>query len=384
MLGSHHAQSLNGIADTSTSMYFDSPTSDLHMGSFSADPSSINPSQRQSTTPNFLFGSVNKRRSLAVPPSHYYHGLDGNELTPSRDDSNIFSSNVPPHLTPASTVGKSVHWSPALVRIENVSPRATPINLDSSQASSTSYRSGPPLRSITDELRAAAVDSSVLNGTSEGVPGVDVPMEQSPTRENGNDGELHWVTVFGFAPEDATHVLQLFSRHGTIVAHRFAERGNWVYIRYSSVVHAQQALSRNGHIIEGRLRLGVMPIDPSELASLGEIAKMDSSVRTSPDDENASSSMRSGSALPRSLNRSALRSASFRECSYRDKRLSSAPLNTSLSVQSPSDSFNSSYRLRPSASNRSTMRSLSAAYNSADNQFNVCSLSNYSVAVLRV
>lgn len=34
-----------------------------------------------------------------------------------------------------------------------------------------------------------------------------------------------------------------------------------MFLRYASPIHAQQALSRNGQIIDGRLRLGVVPVD---------------------------------------------------------------------------------------------------------------------------
>jgi len=37
---------------------------------------------------------------------------------------------------------------------------------------------------------------------------------------NGIDGEFHWVTVFGFTPDFLDGVLELFSRHGDIMAHR--------------------------------------------------------------------------------------------------------------------------------------------------------------------
>ena len=37
---------------------------------------------------------------------------------------------------------------------------------------------------------------------------------------NGIDGEFHWVTVFGFTPDYRDDVLELFSRHGDIMAQR--------------------------------------------------------------------------------------------------------------------------------------------------------------------
>lgn len=43
-----------------------------------------------------------------------------------------------------------------------------------------------------------------------------------------------------------------------------------MFLRYASPIHVQQALSRNGQIIDGRLRLGVVPVD-SEVRCLSFI-----------------------------------------------------------------------------------------------------------------
>ncbi|VDM43560.1 unnamed protein product [Toxocara canis] len=333
-----------GVSDGPT-MFFDSPSTNTAFGGFDSNPTL----QHQPTAPNFLFGSANKRRSLAIPPTRSYQGVDSSGWV-SQDDSVLFASTVPNPLTPSSSVNKSVHWSPALVHVEGIPPRSSAISLDASRSSPASYRAGPPLRSIRDELKMTSLNSPVTNVTTEPESSTGIPMEQSPVRDN-DDGALYWVTVFGFAAEDASQVLQLFSRHGTIVAHRFPERGNWVYIRYSSVIHAQQALSRNGRILEGRLRLGVIPIDRHELASLGEIAKMDVSLGS---EENAV--MRGSSSLTPSNMRSPCGEG------Y------SSGLSGLNSMGSPDVS---SYRLMSASATRPTMRSLSAAYNAADSQFSV-------------
>uniref|UniRef100_A0A9J2PND5 Nucleoporin NUP35 n=1 Tax=Ascaris lumbricoides TaxID=6252 RepID=A0A9J2PND5_ASCLU len=402
MLGTHNIR--DGIVDRS--MFVDSHSRNSPFG-FTSDDSL----QNQPTTPNFLFGSANKRRSLAIPPSHSYQGMDTSDWG-TRDDSNLFASAMPSHLPPSASVNKGVHWSPALVHVEGVSPRASTTSIDTTRHSSSSSRTGifiifvgPPLRSIRDELKMASAVSPLVNASVETTSTFDDPMEQSPVRDNADgalhwvivfgfspedasrvlqlfsrhgtvvahrvcflhsclrlyssclvrdnaDGALHWVIVFGFSPEDASRVLQLFSRHGTVVAHRFAERGNWVYIRYSSIIHAQQALSRNGRIIDGCLRLGVIPIDPGELASLGDIAKMDTSSSRAEE----STAIRGAS----SLTPLALKSPSVES--------RSTPQGTFQSIGSPGGS---SYRLRPSSTTRPAMRSLSAAYNAADNQFNI-------------
>lgn len=66
MLGTHNIR--EGIVDRS--MFVDSHSRNSPFG-FTSDDSL----QNQPTTPNFLFGSANKRRSLAIPPSHSYQGI---------------------------------------------------------------------------------------------------------------------------------------------------------------------------------------------------------------------------------------------------------------------------------------------------------------------
>lgn len=73
-----------------------------------------------------------------------------------------------------------------------------------------------------------------------------------------SDSADYWVTVFGFSSEDRDMILNMFSRHGNIVSHNIPRIGNWVHLRYSSVLHAQQALKRDGNIISDRLMVGVI------------------------------------------------------------------------------------------------------------------------------
>jgi hypothetical protein len=93
----------------------------------------------------------------------------------------------------------------------------------------------------------------------------DVNLDRKETALNAINNSFNapnpsdvWVTVFGFAPGDRNMIVELFSRHGTIVTQKSPETGNWINLRYSSAVHAYQALKLNGHIIEDRIMIGVV------------------------------------------------------------------------------------------------------------------------------
>ena len=83
----------------------------------------------------------------------------------------------------------------------------------------------------------------------------------------GNDSAIeettsssdNWVTVFGFSPDQAHSILQYMSRHGEVVMHQVPSKGNWMYVGYSCSTHARQALSRNGAVLDGNIRIGVIP-----------------------------------------------------------------------------------------------------------------------------
>uniref|UniRef100_A0A7E5A007 Nucleoporin NUP35 n=1 Tax=Panagrellus redivivus TaxID=6233 RepID=A0A7E5A007_PANRE len=108
-------------------------------------------------------------------------------------------------------------------------------------------RSGPPLRFLRDtrpQIKRPRLD--------------DVATPESRTVEDP-DEEDFWVTVFGFSPSYQEDVLELFGRHGTIVKHDVPRPGNWILIRYSTIVHVQQALERNGHLLAPGVMIGVVP-----------------------------------------------------------------------------------------------------------------------------
>ncbi|CAD5225708.1 unnamed protein product [Bursaphelenchus xylophilus] len=207
--------------------------------------------------PSFLFGNRNaqKRKSLALQ---------------SRAQAN-----------------KSVHWSPNLVRAQetpqesglgsaapSLHRRATVAGPHSWNAPPASMVKGPPLRSMLNteppakmqrvDQKAAIKEAFQFEGTSD-------------------DPADYWVTVFGFDPEHKDMILPLFSRHGTIASHKIPPKGNWLHIRYSSVQHAQQALQRNGFVLDQIVKIGVERCKDKEVLSDDTMNPYNTSTNNIPD-----------------------------------------------------------------------------------------------------
>lgn len=66
-----------------------------------------------------------------------------------------------------------------------------------------------------------------------------------------------WVTVFGFPPGATSFILQQFSQYGTILKHVITAGCNWMHIHYLSKIQAKKALSKNGKIYGGCMKIGV-------------------------------------------------------------------------------------------------------------------------------
>ncbi|KAL7071869.1 hypothetical protein ACQ4LE_008545 [Meloidogyne hapla] len=267
------------------------------------DKTNINSSNdAQQFAPSFLFGSQQTaRRSFTSKTGEY--GSPG--ILRKRELS--------------SGTGKTVHWSPVLVRSRSKSPYARKLHrLSGGKSASTSLWNGPPLRSLNEEIvgpppklsrmepsnseqsslqgndgeqvEMVEIDSastSVWNGpplrslneeivgppsklsrlepsnsqpeqsSFQSIGGEQVEIESEEVG-NGSDVDFHWVTVFGFKHDHRDDVLELFSRHGDIMAQRTTKDGNWVHIRYSSPIHARQALSKNATLFRGQM-IGVVP-----------------------------------------------------------------------------------------------------------------------------
>ncbi|KAH7729498.1 CBN-NPP-19 protein [Aphelenchoides avenae] len=217
-------------------------------------------SNGRQVAPSFLFGNNQsmKRRSFALPAT----------------------------AKPVSTASKTVTWSPELIREHLITPRkerdsggsATPAipspppaasdysftnrygkPLTRQQCQQLEY-SGPPLRSLRQDVgpptKLARIDE--LDQPMTGALSAESRDSLARSGPEAADGD-YWVTVFGFPPDNFDTVLEIFGRHGNIVSHKKPPEGNWVHIRYSSVIHAQQALARNAKVTGGKMMLGVIP-----------------------------------------------------------------------------------------------------------------------------
>uniref|UniRef100_A0A8R1HM25 Nucleoporin NUP35 n=1 Tax=Caenorhabditis japonica TaxID=281687 RepID=A0A8R1HM25_CAEJA len=234
------------------------------------------------STPAFLFG---KRKGSV--PSNYTNSPMNTTSAPCAD---IFAvpaqTAVPSHVkdTPGS---KSVHWSPALVQSNDrpLTPSANTANVSFGLTSTTSAAhsakplstssfggqvlNAPPLRSLRDRVEpakkiarrntfAARSTPSSTPTTQRLAPRLGSTEDQQPAEE-GTDPAETWVTVFGFTSNQISILLNLFSRHGEVVSHQAPSKGNFMHIRYSCVTHAQQALSRNGTLLDQDTFIGVVP-----------------------------------------------------------------------------------------------------------------------------
>ncbi|RUS73508.1 hypothetical protein EGW08_018723 [Elysia chlorotica] len=66
-----------------------------------------------------------------------------------------------------------------------------------------------------------------------------------------------WVTVFGFPPGATSFILQQFSQYGTIIKHVVASECNWMHIHYMTKMQAKKALSKDGKVYGGCMKIGV-------------------------------------------------------------------------------------------------------------------------------
>lgn len=110
------------------------------------------------------------------------------------------------------------------------------------------FSPGPPLRSLNEDvvappekmLRLEMTSSSsatspadyASNGglskshlaqqqkTEPAKRNVEIEPELGENGEGAEEENIYWVTVFGFGPEQTEHIIELFSRHGDIMAQK--------------------------------------------------------------------------------------------------------------------------------------------------------------------
>ncbi|BFZ15713.1 hypothetical protein BsWGS_18751 [Bradybaena similaris] len=103
-----------------------------------------------------------------------------------------------------------------------------------------------------------------------------------------------WITVFGFPPGATSFILQQFSQYGTILKYVIPSECNWMHIHYLSKLQAKKAISKDGKIFGGCLKIGVTQciekrvMEDKENVFSSPVMNMNSSIR-SPSDLNQSS-----------------------------------------------------------------------------------------------
>uniref|UniRef100_A0A914CDN8 Nucleoporin NUP35 n=1 Tax=Acrobeloides nanus TaxID=290746 RepID=A0A914CDN8_9BILA len=217
--------------------------------------------------PTFLFGSrPQKRRSMVLGPIGVGSNLSPAGILKNREDA------IP---SPVRSRTISSHDAPQEIEIHSGS---------SQESDQEIFSDGPPRRSLVNKEPPAKIsrlqaDSTVEDSTRASLNfslngSVFETTSASPELANGHTSKDFWLTVFGFPRDNVQDVMNLFARHGNIVAHKIPAEGNWVHIRYSSLVHVKQALSRNAQTYNG-IMLGVVSCTDKELAEHDGSARMD-------------------------------------------------------------------------------------------------------------
>nr|CAD2197518.1 unnamed protein product [Meloidogyne enterolobii] len=150
----------------------------------------------------------------------------------------------------SSGTGKNVHWSPVLVRSRSKSPDARKLQrLSSGKSASTSLWNGPPLRSLNEEIVGPPSKLSRMEPSH---------SEQFSFQSNG--GEQVEEIVKSIPKKPAMASMENFIGSLSLALHLIiaTKDGNWVHIRYSSPVHARQALAKNATLFHGQM-IGVVP-----------------------------------------------------------------------------------------------------------------------------
>lgn len=207
---------------------------------------------QRTTMPSYLF------------PSTPYHpaarGLAGQDRTRSRDAG--LDEVYTPIATPARGGGRygdmagstpgfgqtptAAGYTP-FRRPQMAEERSMP-GIATSSAEGVPGEEQPPTRSLYDELEEEeSVPSRTIEPMYMGSPGEELDIESGT-----------WVTVFGFPPSQASHVLKLFQEIGEVVRHKTPlGQCNWMHIQFQTRTQARQALSRNGKTFGGNLMVGV-------------------------------------------------------------------------------------------------------------------------------
>lgn len=114
------------------------------------------------------------------------------------------------------------------------------------------------------QLPLGASNESYMNASGFNVSRVMSPIHnlssnETLSRSNKPPFNSFWVTVFGFPPSSVATILSHFAQCGTIVDKIFSpQNGNWMHLRFSSLIECDKALNFNGKILANSLMIGVV------------------------------------------------------------------------------------------------------------------------------
>ncbi|GFR97438.1 nucleoporin NUP53, partial [Elysia marginata] len=101
----------------------------------------------------------------------------------------------------------------------------------------------------------------------------------------------------GFPPGATSFILQQFAQYGTIIRHVVASECNWMHIHYMTKMQAKKALSKDGKVYGGCMKIGVTPCIEKTIMDEKENQPMSSSFVTD-DIRKLSSESTSGPLTP--------------------------------------------------------------------------------------
>merc|ERR1719309_87333 len=174
----------------------------------------------------------------------------------------------------------------------------TQLNRSLMNTPTTEKHGGPPVNRLSQkspEICSPSLYSNRLLGTPCGTPNrymgtptgnatynVCTPMRQQPDSSLINSPQVNmslvgggsellstWVTVYGFPGAAASYILSQFSCLGGIIQHHISPTGNWMHIQYQTKMQARKAISKNGKVYSGTIKIGVEPCQDEDICSVG-------------------------------------------------------------------------------------------------------------------
>jgi len=121
----------------------------------------------------------------------------------------------------------------------------------------------------TEETADPPTDSihDILSPRVQQLPSLHAVERVSPTFSEFSqtlDSISQWVTVFGFALETRHSVERSMKLIGDCTFYQAGSGSNWVHVRFTNPIHAREALSKNGTIIDN-IMIGVVPCQNHDL-----------------------------------------------------------------------------------------------------------------------